>query len=125
MSANAGWQLNSMLHNGDPLLRGFFRLVLILALVWGFVATPGVAAQPAASTERSPIVPVSVPQPGRDVPQAEMQRVYDEVKTPFKYGVILRPGTNESFDCPSVFRFGNKWYMVYIAIKNKIGYETF
>jgi predicted GH43/DUF377 family glycosyl hydrolase len=59
------------------------------------------------------------------VSQAELQRIYDEVKTPFKYGIVLRPGENESFDCPSVFRFGDKWYMVYIAIKNNTGYETF
>src|SRR5262249_43582728 len=48
-----------------------------------------------------------------------------EVKTPFKYGIVLRPGEHESIDCPSVFRFSGKWYMVYIAIKDKIGYETF
>jgi predicted GH43/DUF377 family glycosyl hydrolase len=53
-----------------------------------------------------------------------MQSVYDEVKTPFKYGIVLRPGKHESIDCPSLFRSGGKWYMVYIAIKDKIGYET-
>jgi predicted GH43/DUF377 family glycosyl hydrolase len=68
---------------------------------------------------------VAAPLDGRSVSQAEMQRIYDEVKTPFKYGIILLPGENESFDCPSVFRFDGKWYMAYIAIKNKIGYETF
>ena len=51
--------------------------------------------------------------------------MYEEVKTPFKYGIILRPGEHESIDCPNVFRFGDKWYMVYIAIKDKVGYETF
>jgi predicted GH43/DUF377 family glycosyl hydrolase len=53
-----------------------------------------------------------------------MQSVYDQVMTPFKHGIVLRPGEHESIDCPSVFRFGGKWYMVYIAIKDKIGYET-
>jgi predicted GH43/DUF377 family glycosyl hydrolase len=50
--------------------------------------------------------------------------VHDEVKAPFKYGIILRPGKNENVDCPNVFRYGGKWYMVYVAIKGKVGYET-
>jgi predicted GH43/DUF377 family glycosyl hydrolase len=54
-----------------------------------------------------------------------MQQVYEEVKTPFKYGIILRPSEHESIDCPNVFRFGDKWYMVYIGIKEKVGYETY
>ncbi len=55
-----------------------------------------------------------------------MQQVYDEVKTPFKYGVILKGGSkDELVDCPSVFRFGEHWYMVYVALTNKVGYETF
>src|SRR4051812_33952883 len=55
----------------------------------------------------------------------EMQRVYEEVKTPFKYGIVVRPGDGELVDCPSVFRFGGKWFMVYVAAKDKIGYQTF
>ena len=56
---------------------------------------------------------------------AEMQRVYDEVKTPFKYGVILQPDTkDEIYDCPNVFRHDGKWYMMYVAAKNQVGYET-
>jgi predicted GH43/DUF377 family glycosyl hydrolase len=60
----------------------------------------------------------------RAVSAAEMRRIYEEVKTPYKYGVILHPGQDESVDCPGLFRFGGKWYMVYVAIKNKVGYET-
>jgi predicted GH43/DUF377 family glycosyl hydrolase len=59
------------------------------------------------------------------VSEAEMQRVYDEVKTPFKYGVILQPDTkDEIYDCPNVFRHEGKWYMMYVAAKNQVGYET-
>ena len=58
------------------------------------------------------------------VPAVEMKRVYDEVKTPFKYGIVLRPGSGEVVDCPSVFRFGSKWFMLYVANKDKVGYET-
>lgn len=55
-----------------------------------------------------------------------MQRVYDEVKTPFKYGVVLRgETTNQLVDCPSIFRSGQQWFMMYVAINGAVGYETF
>ena len=58
------------------------------------------------------------------VPQAEMQKIYEEVKTPYKYGlVVLPPGEGKKIDCPTVYRFGNTWYMSYIAFDGK-GYET-
>jgi predicted GH43/DUF377 family glycosyl hydrolase len=57
------------------------------------------------------------------VPLNELQQIYDEVKTPFKYGVILR-GENDKFvDCPNVFRHGNRWCMLYVCM-NDVGYET-
>jgi predicted GH43/DUF377 family glycosyl hydrolase len=63
---------------------------------------------------------------GRAVDTNAMQRIYEEVKTPFKYGVILKgESTNEYVDCPSVFRSGKHWYMMYVAISNKIGYQTY
>jgi predicted GH43/DUF377 family glycosyl hydrolase len=62
----------------------------------------------------------------RDVETNVMQQVYDAVKTPFKYGVVLTgAGTNEYVDCPSVFRRGDHWYLMYVAISNKVGYQTF
>jgi predicted GH43/DUF377 family glycosyl hydrolase len=55
-----------------------------------------------------------------------MQRIFEEVKTPFKYGVVLRgENTNEFVDCPSIFRGDGHWYMMYVAITNKVGYQTF
>lgn len=60
------------------------------------------------------------------VDDATMQHLYDEVKTPFKYGVVLRGDTtNQLVDCPSIFRQGKTWYMMYVAISNAVGYETF
>jgi hypothetical protein len=54
-----------------------------------------------------------------------MQRIYEDVTTPHEYGVILRPESEkESLDCPNVFRHGDAWYMVYVAIKDEVGYET-
>jgi predicted GH43/DUF377 family glycosyl hydrolase len=54
---------------------------------------------------------------------SRMQQVYEEAKTPYKYGVILRGEEGDPVDCPSVFRHGDHWYMVYICM-NKKGYET-
>jgi predicted GH43/DUF377 family glycosyl hydrolase len=84
------------------------------------------AVAPAVASDRSVIpVPASLRAGARAVSAAELQRIYDEVKTPHKYGVILRPeGENESLDCPNVFRHGDAWYMVYVAIKDEVGYET-
>jgi predicted GH43/DUF377 family glycosyl hydrolase len=102
------------------------HIVFVLALSQSFFAAASYAnAQGAETPKKSAIVPSSTKQPVRVVPQMEMDRVYEEVKTPFKYGVVLRPEENESVDCPSVFRMGDHWFMVYIAIKNKVGYETF
>jgi hypothetical protein len=41
----------------------------------------------------------------RFVPEVELGCIYDEVQTPYKYGSLLRPETDEYFDCPNVFRF--------------------
>ena len=61
-------------------------------------------------------------QPAAVAPE-EMQRVFDEVKTPHKYGVILRGDEGNAVDCPSVFRHAGAWFMVYVCM-NKVGYET-
>jgi predicted GH43/DUF377 family glycosyl hydrolase len=54
---------------------------------------------------------------------AKMQQVYEEVRTPYKYGVIIKGENGDPVDCPGVFRNNGKWYMVYICM-NKKGYET-
>src|ERR1043165_4320568 len=68
---------------------------------------------------------VAVARAAEPIDDATMQRVYDEVKTPFKYGVVLRGETNQMVDCPSIFRRDGKWFMMYVAITGKTGYETF
>lgn len=58
------------------------------------------------------------------VPQDIMQQVYDEVKTPYKYGLVITPeNDSKKVDCPSVFRNGKHWYMTYIVFDGQ-GYET-
>ncbi len=75
------------------------------------------------AAERPDVIPFPTGKP-KLVGAAAMQRVYDEVKTPFKYGVVLRGETGELLDCPNVFRRDGRWYMVYIANKDNVGYQT-
>ena len=60
----------------------------------------------------------------KNVSPQTMQAIYEEVKTPFKYGLVVAPeNDSKKVDCPSVFRKGKKWYMTYIQFDGK-GYET-
>jgi predicted GH43/DUF377 family glycosyl hydrolase len=62
----------------------------------------------------------------QSVSQAEMRAVRQEAQTPFKYGVVIEPPAGKKVDCPSVFRFGKKWYMVYVQLETPPaeGYTT-
>ena len=59
-----------------------------------------------------------------------MQRIYDEVRTPYKYGMVVAPTDNyHKIDCPTVFQQDGKWYMTYVVYNGKEGldgrgYET-
>jgi predicted GH43/DUF377 family glycosyl hydrolase len=76
----------------------FLHVVCVLA-VW---------AQPASKT----------------VPDSVMQQVYEQVKTPYKYGLVLVPADDsKKMDCPQVFRKGSTWYMSYVIFDGR-GYET-
>ena len=60
----------------------------------------------------------------QEVPDTVMQKIYAEIKTPFKYGLVVQPSSaNKKVDCPTVFRKDNKWYMSYIEFDGT-GYET-
>jgi len=52
-----------------------------------------------------------------------MSAVYETVKTPYKYGLLLCPEKGEMLDNPCVYRHGDAWYMLYIRF-DKRGYET-
>ncbi len=64
------------------------------------------------------------------VPQEEMGNIYEQIKTPYKYGLVVVPKDNNyKIDCPTVFRHKNKWYMTYLVYNGKDwtsgrGYET-
>ena len=60
----------------------------------------------------------------KTVTKEQMNAVYEEVKTPFKYGLVVVPeDSTKKIDCPSVFRRGGKWYMTYVVFNGR-GYET-
>lgn len=61
--------------------------------------------------------------PSRLVDPGTMNRIYTEIKTPFKYGLVLVADGDKKADCPSVFRFKDKWCMTYIVFDGT-GYET-
>lgn len=53
-----------------------------------------------------------------------MDKIYEEIKTPYKYGLILIPkDRSKMIDSPSIFRVNQLWYMTYIIFDGK-GYET-
>ena len=100
-----------------------FKLCWQIVGVVYLVGCAGAAVFAAPTNEVRAIIPAK--SEDRVVDAGTMERIYGEVKTPFKYGVILKGGTNEFVDCPSVFRSGGHWYMMYVAIQDKVGYETF
>jgi hypothetical protein len=44
----------------------------------------------------------------------KMQQIYEEVKTPFVYGTVLKPSPGKKIDGGTVFRKGDTWYMIYV-----------
>ena len=67
---------------------------------------------------------------GGDITRQDMQRIYEEVKTPYKYGLVIAPQDNShKIDCPTVYKDNGKWYMTYVVYNGKDGldgrgYET-
>ncbi|MCB0734810.1 MAG: glycosylase [Bacteroidetes bacterium] len=53
-----------------------------------------------------------------------MNAMYEEIKTPYKYGMVLiHKDTSNMIDCPTVFRMNDTWYMTYLTFNGR-GYET-
>ena len=60
-----------------------------------------------------------------DIPPEQMRAIYEEVKTPHKYGIVIPAPAGKKVDCPTVFRHGDRWYMVYVQLENEPqGYTT-
>lgn len=83
------------------------------------VPAPGLPLLPAGL-----LGPVTLRTSAPAVSPAEMRRVYEQVRTPYKYGIVLHPEPGELFDCPSVFRHDGHWYMVFVSMQGGIGYQT-
>jgi len=53
-----------------------------------------------------------------------MEKIYQEVKTPYKYGLVMVPvDKDHKMDCPTIFKKGKYWYMTYLIFSGR-GYET-
>lgn len=93
-------------------------IIIILSLVFPSVALP---------QSISSLSPLTT---GNEVTQDRMAKIYEQVKTPFKYGLVVAPTTNNyKTDCPTVFRKDGKWYMTYVLYNGRTGtdgrgYET-
>ena len=66
----------------------------------------------------------SVKQNTAVVSEDKMQKVFNKIKTPYKYGVVFEhPDSTKLIDSPSIFRWKKKWRMTYIIFDGR-GYET-
>ncbi len=60
----------------------------------------------------------------REITEDVMQEIFNEIKTPYKYGLVMVPSDNSyKIDCPSIFKKDEKWYMTYLIFEGR-GYET-
>ena len=58
------------------------------------------------------------------VSQQKMDEIYNEVKTPYKYGLVMVPDSNSyKMDCPTIFRHDDQWVMTYIIFDGR-GYRN-
>jgi len=73
---------------------------------------------------------LSVTSVAQGISQQDMQRIFQEVRTPYKYGMVVAPTDNyHKIDCPTVFQQDGKWLMTYVIYNGKDGldgrgYET-
>lgn len=67
---------------------------------------------------------LSKAQEGKIVSQKILQNIYEEVKTPYKFGLVMvGENKNSMVDCPTIFQKDGKWYMSYLVFDGR-GYET-
>jgi len=52
------------------------------------------------------------------VTRQEMESVYRQVQTPFKYGIVIPAPPGKKVDCPNVFQYRGRWYMLYIEFEH-------
>jgi predicted GH43/DUF377 family glycosyl hydrolase len=63
-------------------------------------------------------------QAGKIVSQSKMEMIFNEIKTPYKYGIVFKhPDSTKMIDSPTIFRKDSTWFMTYIVFDGQ-GYET-
>ncbi len=83
----------------------------------------GLLALSPAVAERPPVEPFPEGRV-RWVSPKTMAEIHEEIKTPYKYGIVLRGDEGELVDCANVFRHEGRWYMMFVASHENTGYET-
>lgn len=89
-----------------------------------------VMAQPKTKTRKGRMPRIAAESQQQPISPKVMKQIYEEVKTPYKYGMVVAPQDNyHKIDCPMVYREGGKWYMTYVVYNGKDGtdgrgYET-
>lgn len=56
------------------------------------------------------------------VSDAEMEAIYEQIKTPYKYGIVLPQENGSPVDSANVFRKDGAWRMVYLCFLDNVGY---
>ena len=96
-------------------ITSFILTALLLPL------TALLAAESAATRQVIPAQTV-----GEDVSPERMRQVYEEVKTPYKYGPVIRGVDGLFVNCPTIFRQNDQWYMIYVClVPPNVGYQTY
>lgn len=81
------------------------------------------AAAFARSLENDARKPIDVDLSGDPgVSDAEMEAIYEQIKTPYKQGVIIPEENGNPVDSANVFRKDGVWHMVYLCFLDKTGY---
>ena len=63
---------------------------------------------------------------GKTVSAERMNETYEMLKTPYKYGAVMKIN-GKMCDSPTVYRHQGKWYMSFIQIDNQVessGYDS-
>ena len=85
------------------------------------IGSGGIRGRPPTRQDKTETESSGLPE---TVEPSRMQAVYEEISTPYKFGLVLiPPDPSKKVDCPSVFRKDDRWYMTYLVYDGR-GYET-
>jgi predicted GH43/DUF377 family glycosyl hydrolase len=91
-----------------------FKKILLFSLMFFQFTLSAQNIKSAASSKKKTVI----------VSKTTMKNIYNEIKTPFKYGIVFKhPDSTKLLDSPTLFFENGIWYMTYIVFDGK-GYET-